>query len=490
MALVYDEQMEVLATKILTVAFKNKHERLQLMSTFSRELFRNENYLLYSVLLQLREENIVPDQDFLNIYLHRNKDLILKDNGNYIDKSLFDSTNDFLDEVIASTIRTLTDIRGTEVTDLDLEELPLNKKKFKELYKSSACSEVLETTNLILKDSYKIGRTILAGVDDSSKYFMEEMTKINSLVSDDQQIIFDIRDVDNSDNQSSPIKVGEFGDLQCLNKYFGGFYTSMFYSVMAPTKGGKSKFCYRSVHNVSVLNGNSVLMWSAEGGRFKAKAELRAIHYVYYWEQVMETPLTEDMILDSSQILKGKYPNERVREMEEESKLDLDNNENYGSIKFIDAPLRIDNYLIILSQYIEELKPALVVVDYLQYMSPATEGVYAKMSKSERIGQAYIETLSLIKHHNVAFLTPAQMKQEAIKELSAGKDLDTRTLGGESAEIVRTPDYNIALYGTPEDIRNGHMKLLSIPSRESEPFPPQSIGVSLGYSYFYSDEEA
>lgn len=489
MALVYDEQMEVLASRMLAVALKDRQQRLSLMSTFSKDLFRNENYIIYTVLLQLREENIVPDSNFLNIYLHRNRDIILKDNGRFIDKSLFDSSNDFLDEVIAETIKALEQLWGTEVTDELIENLPLDKRTFKELYKSSACADILETTQLILKDSYKIGRTTLSGADDSAKYFTEEMTKISSLVSDDKQIVFDIREVDSDDLTSSPIKVGDFGDLACLNTYFGGFYTSMFYSVMAPTKGGKSKFCYRSVHNVAVQNGNNTLMWTAEGGRFKAKAELRAIHYVYYWEQVMQTPLTEDMIIDSSKILKGKYPNERVREMEEESKLDLENNENYGQIKFIDIELRINDYKSILEQNIEKYNPSLVVVDYLQYMLPAPDGVYAKMSKNERIGQSYIETLSLIKKHNVAFLTPAQMKQEAIKDLSAGKELDTRTLGGESSEIVRTPDFNIALYGTPEDIRNGHMKLLSIPSREAEPFPPQNIGVALGHSYYYSDED-
>lgn len=488
MTLVYDEQMEVLANRILTVALKDKQERLKLMSTFSKDLFRNENYLIYSVLNQLREENIVPDGEFLNIYLHRNKDFILKDNGKYIDKSLFDSSNDFLDEVIASTINSLKEYQETEIDDLTIENLPLDKRKFKELYKSSATSELMETTQLILKDSIKIGKKVLSGSDDAVEYFINENAKINTLISDEKQVLFDIRDIDN-DSQDRPIKIGDFGDLACLNTYFEGYYTGMFYSVMAPTKGGKSKFCYRSLHNVAVLYGNNTLMWAAEGGRFKAKAELRAIHYVYYWETVMGESLTEDLILDASAILKGKYPSEKVKEMEEESKLDLDNNENYGRIFIIDDGIDVSEYVNTLKTYIEAVNPALVIVDYLQYVSASNVGIYAKMSKNERIGYAYTETLSLIKRYNVAFLTPAQMKQDAIKELASGRELDTRTLGGESAEIVRTPDYNIALYGTPEDIRNGHMKLLSIPSREAQPFPDQSIGVALGYCYYYSDEE-
>lgn len=486
---VYDEQMEVLADKIMAGVVQDKEERLAVMSTFSRELFRNENYVLYTVLQNFREQNLVPDADFLDIYLHRNQDIVLKDNGRFIDRSLFDTENDLIDEVIASTIKSLNSYKDIKVDDDYKNTLQLDKQKFKQMYKTNAFSEINENMTLIMKDSIKIGRKVYSGVDDAQQYYEEQSAEVNALVSEESKDLYYLQEVKLQDKQDSPRLIGDFGDLTFLNEQFDGMYSGMFYSVMAPTKGGKSKFCYRQIHNVAIRSGNPVLMWPAEGGKEKAKAELRAIHFVYYWEHIMGKNLTEDGYVEASDILKGRYPSQEIQDMEKESNLDLNNNPEYGDIAFIEERLKSDRYMSIIRKSIDKVQPALLVVDYLQLMLPPDSGPLAKQSKNERIGQAYAELLSLTKEKNIAFLTPAQMKQDAIQDLAAGKDVDTRVLGGESSEIVRTPDYNIALYGTPEDIQNNSMTLLSIPSREAKPFGKHPIGAQLGYSYYFDLDE-
>lgn len=484
----YNEKLEELSNTILAAAIKSKPERMQLLTDFAPELFRNENYLIYKVMTQFREQHLVPDKEFLLIYLHGNIPMILDDVN--VDKSLFATTDgEVVDEVIASTIEQLEDLQGYDVNDELLASLPNKKQTFKELYKSQAIDQLIEDMTIILKDGLKVGRRTLHGPTDADEYYSQGMERIKSMVSNEEKEFFDYNEVSLVDDAEKPRKIATFGDLETLNTYFGGgLYTGMFYTVMAPTKGGKSKFCFRTAHNAWIEHGNNVLFWPYEGGRKKAKAEFRAIHFVYYWEVKRGIDLGKDNFIKPRDILYDRYPSEELRAMELESNADMENNPAYGKMTFIEKPLRIDTYLATLEVAIEKQNPAIVFVDYLQLIGSALRGPLATLSKPERIGQAYQDTLGLIKRKNVAFMSPAQMKQESIKELSQGRESDSRTMGGETSEIIRTPDYNIALYATPEDIENGVMTLKSIPSREAEPFSDFQIGVHLGYDYFYDIE--
>ena len=58
--------------------------------------------------------------------------------------------------------------------------------------------------------------------------------------------------------------------------------------------------------------------------------------------------------------------------------------------------------------------------------------------------------------------------------------VETRDIAGASYEVVKTPDINIALVGSVEDINMGHLKLVSMPSRNSAPFAPVDLSVDFG----------
>ena len=483
----YSERLEQLSDTLIAVALKDKAQRMHLMTEFSPELFKNENFLIYKVMSNFREQHLVPDAEFLNIYLHNNLSVILDEPN--IDKNLFASSDgEIADEVIASTIDKLEDLKGYDITEEVIDLLPNNKQTFKEIYKTQTIDQLIEEMTIILKDGLKVGRKTLHGPQDANDYYSKGMERVNSLVSTGEQEIYDYNEIELGSTEDRPQNIGSFGDLERLNEQFGGgIFTGMFYSVMAPTKGGKSKFCFRTAHNVWVLHGNNIAFWPAEGGRKKCKAELRAIHFVYYWETLRGQDLGGKTI-DASNILFGNYESEELKEMEHESNADLENNPNYGTLTIIEKQLRNDSYMLTLEMIVEKHQPSMFFVDYLQLIEGAHTGPLATISKSERIGTAYQATLSFIKRKNIAFMTPAQMKQESIKELSKGQESDTRVMGGETSEIIRTPDFNIALYATPEDIENGTMTLKSIPSREAKPFSDYEIGVHLGYDYFYDVE--
>ena len=89
-------------------------------------------------------------------------------------------------------------------------------------------------------------------------------------------------------------------------------------------------------------------------------------------------------------------------------------------------------------------------------------------------------------------ISPSQFTQDFMNEMAKSKDgqqHEVRTAGGESSEIIRTPDINIALYASTEDLIRREMTIMSVPSRLAEPFPDIKIYVDLCSCVFSSMSE-
>ena len=89
----------------------------------------------------------------------------------------------------------------------------------------------------------------------------------------------------------------------------------------------------------------------------------------------------------------------------------------------------------------------------------------------------------------IALLTPGQFKQEVINELLKKGDstgADTRTSGGTSAEVIRTPDIIFTLWASTQDLQNNTMKILSTPARMSKAFPDINVVHDLAVCQFIS----
>src|SRR5690606_36022227 len=136
--------------------------------------------------------------------------------------------------------------------------------------------------------------------------------------------------------------------------------TGYFYNIMAPPKSGKSKFCYRATHTAKVTYGTNVAFWSQEGGKAKVMAELRAIHFDYYYNEQQGNNYTG---LSGQNILDNDYPSEEYRELEAVSRADLFTNPNYGKLILIDEPLVYEDYINHLKAVVNRFGVRMVVVD-------------------------------------------------------------------------------------------------------------------------------
>ena len=127
----------------------------------------------------------------------------------------------------------------------------------------------------------------------------------------------------------------------------------------------------------------------------------------------------------------------------------------------------------------------LICIDYLQLVQGS-----GRASKQERVAEAYQKTLQYLKGNKIAGIFPGQLKQTATGSLSKMDAADIvntelRDAAGESYEVIKTPDVNLALYANVEELKQGKMRILSIPSRNHKQFDPIELNCSLGSCTFY-----
>jgi replicative DNA helicase len=286
------------------------------------------------------------------------------------------------------------------------------------------------------------------------------------------------------DEEAMPELIGDFGAVKELNKYAGGITTKTMYSVLAPTKAGKSKFTTRMLHNVMVEHGHPVVCWPFEGGAADWFAQLRSIHFDYLYNKDAE-PSKQILGVSQQMIREKKWKSEEIRQLEEASRVDLFTNPKYGKVIVIDRPFKVETIESELDTAVNTYGAKAVLIDYLQLIGWED----ARMSKVQAIGRAYQTVLRYTRTRGVAAISPAQCTQEFINECAKSKDgavKELRTAGAESSEVVRTPDVNIALYSSTDDLINNSMKIMSIPSRYMSAFPAFEIYCDLSRSLFAS----
>lgn len=486
-----EERLAQLSDKILSSVIRtdgvSKTNRQVLYGCLTPRVFRDENYILYKVLYNFKDRGIVPDEGFLKLYLMRNEHIIL-DSSEFIDMNAYKDLDDsvtvsYAMAVIKQYNRLLT------MPILSFEEFNLTLEKYKIEYMNTEMGKAYTEAKIILQDGMKVGREMKTGYVDSVAYVKKAIAGIESVVDTTTGAGF----VDASvagltdDDEYTPEYIGNFGLLNELNKHLGGIYSSYFYSILAPTKGGKSKFTTRMIHNIVVENGNPVVVWAHEGGWKAWLAQLRAVHFDWLYNR-NEPDITKHKLgVTQDTILKNNFPSEAIRQLEDASRVDLFTNPDYGNIQCIDRPFKEETFIDEIETAVQLNGAKAVLVDYLQLITTDITGT----SKPQMLGRAYQKALAYAKKRNIAFISPAQMTQEFMNEMAKSKDgssHELRTSGGETSEVVRTPDINIALYGSIEDIRAGSMRILSIPSRLCSPFPDFDIYCNLGTCQFASLE--
>lgn len=486
-----EEQLSTLSDTILSSVIQgdevSKENRRFLFGQVSNKVFKNENFVIYTVFENFKDKGITPTADFLKMYLMRNLKF-LKESQAYIDLNAFADLDE--NPAIGYVIATLKQfVRLQGMTPIGIEEFRLALEQYKTLFSAFEISRAYGQAKIILYDGLSIGRKLYQGYDDSVAYVKKVVADIDAVMDHTSGIGF----IDSSkeaivdDDEVKPELIGDFGLIKELNKNLGGYYTSIFYNVMAPTKGGKSKFTTRAIHNIVVEHGFNASVWAHEGGYKAWWAQLRAIHFEYMY--IKDRPDSEKIApLSQKDILYGNYPSEEIRALEEASRIDLFTNPKYGTINMIDRPFLGETFIDEIETSVQLNNSKVVLIDYLQLITSNDRN----KTKPQIIGRAYQDFLAYCKKRNVMGISPSQFTQDFMNEMAKSKDgqqHEVRTAGGESSEIIRTPDINIALYASTEDLIRREMTIMSVPSRLAEPFPDIKIYVDLCSCVFSSMSE-
>ena len=485
-----EEKLRVFSDEILSAMLDGrpikKYAIDKLMSVTNPRLFRDENYIIFSIYYFYRSKLKVIniDEEFIKLFLKRNRSLLTKSRG-YIDINAYGEIDNSPElGYIGGVVKHFNRLKT--LPDIDVTEFETVFEKYLIEFKAVEAHKIYQQAQQILTEGLKIGRKYYSGFDDSQSYCKKKLAEIEGLVDCNagsgfvkmSEVILD----EKPDNKK-PILIGDFGRLQKLNDAYKGIYTGLFYSFIAPPKSGKSKLAARLCHNVSVVAGNNVTVWAQEGGTELWTAQMRAIHFDYLYNT--DVALTERKFgVTQEVIVHDDFRTDELRQLEMSSKLDLASNQDYGSVDYIDRPFNVETFIEDIDTSVKENNSKLVIIDYLQLI-----GSSSGMNERERIAEAYKKLLNYCKKTNVAVISPAQFKQGSFDDLlkkTSVDGADLRTAAGGSSEVLRTPDVLWALFASVDDIRNNSMKIISLPSRLNAAFPNIDVRIDLGTCQFIS----
>ena len=465
------------------VAIKNRHF---LFGNARIELFRDENYIIYSLLYNFKDRNITIDEEFVKLSLMRQQSLIEDaSNARKIDINAYGEVDDSVTlGYIGGVMKYFSNLMKDEKVAPD--EFQLVFEKYLIEYKAIETAKIYSDSLQIIGDGLKIGKKVLQGFEASRDYVKNNLARIEGVVDQNKGIGFiNMTEVIlNPKQEAKSVKISDFGALEELNNHYGGIYTGNLYTVMAPSKSGKSKFCARLAHTAMVNYGVNVSVWAFEGGYEAWTAQMRSIHFDFTYNTGV--PATDVKIgVTQGAILHDRFPDgSPYKELEATSKLDLASNSAYGSTHFIDRPFRVETFLDEIDASVKANNSQMLIIDYLQLIDSEKS-----MSERERIATAYPRLLEYCKKNNIAVVSPAQYKQDVVDELQRKKDgeaRDMRTAGGGSYEIIKTSDVIFALWASTEDLSNNKMTIMPMPTRFYDAIPEFDIYVDLGYCQFMS----
>ena len=446
-----------------------RERRAEFLSLFNNEgLFKNEWYIFYTLIRAYPK--IEFTRDFIRIYLETNKG-ILTTRCRYLDLSAFalGSTDPYLTFIDSC----LTELKNCSEYNIQESDYQMAIETFRLQYVNDAGITLLEQGAQILAEGLQVSSNkTLAGFQDMNNFVIQGITRLSNMLNRTNRKGVLVYGADMSQEEERPLaKVCSFG-LETVDKCLGGLYETDMLSILAPPKGGKSRFSAYLVHQ-ALIQGTSVVTWSLENGLKGIEALIRACHFDWYYNR-SQADITKRHIINADDIRKNTLTGD-MKELEEASWLDLRTNPNYGLWANIDDEFEADTFLTVLDNAVDSVGAKLVDIDYLQLITGD-----GKQAKNERIGSCYQKLLRYIQSKYIAAICPAQFRSVFVGDLSKKSSADIANMelrdgGGESSEVIRTPSVLMALYADTVSLRNGELKLLSIPSRNAATFPPVDL---------------
>lgn len=456
--------------------------RQEYIKTFSDpKVFEDEYYVL--ALLVKDYPKLKLSKAFVENFLKTNRPILEKSSNINMQKFKMSADDEPFVEFVSSC-KALHD---------ELQKMPVNNSDFMEaleMYKMNYVNEyslsILEESAQILSEGIRKQGKEKVGYEDMRTHLKSGFKTLDELMEKKERkgvITYGINDMDDAEREKEAVKLISPYGIEELDKHTGGIWEGEMVSLLAPAKGGKSRMSTFILHN-AVVHGTNILMWSIENGYKGWEALIRARHFEYFYTQHI-TDTKQHFGVNDDQIRKGSLaPN--VKDIELASWTDLKSNHTYGKITSLDEDFDIDTFIEVIDNAVKMNDIKLICVDYLQLVQGS-----GRASKQERVAEAYQKMLQYLKANKIAGIFPGQLKQTATGNLSKMDAADIvntelRDAAGESYEVIKTPDVNLALYANVEELKQGRMKLLSIPSRNHKQFDPIELNCDLGSCTFTS----
>lgn len=454
--------------------------RQEYLKTFSDPKVFEDEYYIFALLVK-DFPKLTLSKNFVEHFLIANRPSLEKSSNINLSKYKVDSSDDTYVEFLQSCKVTHDELQKVNFTSAEfMESLEIYKMN----YITEESISLLEESARILAEGVKINGKNRVGYEDMRSHLKNGFKTLDELTEKKERkgvITYGINDMDDADREKEAVKLISPYGIDSLDKHTGGIWEGEMISLLAPAKGGKSRLSTFILHN-AVVHGTNILMWSIENGYKGWEALIRARHFEYFYNQTA-TDVTQRRWVDDDMIRKGNLPPD-VKDMELASWTDLKSNHTYGKITSLDEDFDIDTFLEVVDNAVKMNDIKLICIDYLQLVQGS-----GRASKQERVAEAYQKTLQYLKANKIAGIFPGQLKQTATGSLSKMDAADIvntelRDAAGESYEVIKTPDVNLALYANVEELKQGRMRIISIPSRNHKQFDPIELNCQLGSCTF------
>ena len=160
-----EEKLSELSNSLIQGALLNSEARHLLFSQMNTKVFRDENYIIYSVMYNLKDRGIVPDYDFMKMYLMRSMKFIKESSGQIDINAYSDLDENPLMGYVIGVLKHFT--RISQPKDVDLQDYKLSVEKYKVEFSNFEMSKALSQARIMLYDGVQIGNKLYQGYDDS-----------------------------------------------------------------------------------------------------------------------------------------------------------------------------------------------------------------------------------------------------------------------------------------------------------------------------------
>lgn len=476
---------------------EEKKLRNIVFKSLDARMLREEAYLLYRVVAAKRRGDFTPSKNFIVTHYRRNsKELREANNANYITLDRYGSEEGSVGDTYLRALEDFYDDVADNQGVLDTEgKLYSALEEFRELYLKASALDALAQTAKILSDEgarVKGVRGVAQGFEDASNFVRKSLTDMELLTDDTTaaeryiSLADFAKTMDDEADSARTIKLGDFGDVDELNQHYGGLYTGNLMTVLAPPKSGKSKFTNRITYNV-LMQGHNVSALIIEGGADQFVAQLRAIHFAEWLKREKPEFAGKYTGVNQDVILNNKWDENpylaQFKQWERLSFQDLIVNPKYGSLSLIQGTVTAENFLQTIEESVRINDSQMVYCDYLQMIFPQD----ASVPQHQALTRVYKDAADFAHNNNVLFLSPAQMNQSSVKDSLKNPEIDLRTSGAGSAEVIRSSEILLALVSDTETIKSGHLKVIGLPSRFAQPLSAFMMYSDFETCYFSSD---